>query len=72
MSAITVKVLLRKPSPATILVYDMTGKRIYHQVLPASSEIQTADIDIPISGLYVVKIITNDTEYEQKVVINKK
>jgi hypothetical protein len=67
-STVTVKIQSDQPSPAIILVHDLLGRRIERRDLPESEEVHYADITLPKTGVYIVKVITNKKEYTQEVV----
>ncbi len=68
LSQITVKLELEQPSPSNLLMFDVSGKLIYKVDLPASNHVQTTDIKLPETGVYVIKAITNEGEYSKKVI----
>ncbi|MDP4238178.1 MAG: T9SS type A sorting domain-containing protein [Bacteroidota bacterium] len=67
LSTVTVKLKLTKPSVSNVFMYDLMGRLIYKQELAASETMQTLDIKLPNSGVYVVKAITSDGELSTKV-----
>lgn len=67
---ITVRVETARPSAATIYVFDMAGRRMERKTLAKGCEARFADINIRMSGVYIVKIVTNDNEYSKKIIVN--
>ena len=68
MNTITVQLQTAKPSPAMILMYDISGRLVFKQSYPETSEIRYQDIKMPVEGIYIVKVVTNEKEYTRKVV----
>jgi len=68
MTVVTVKLQTSKPTPTVIEVNDMSGRLIFKQDLPESREVQYSDIKLPLSGIYVVKVLNNETRHVQKVI----
>lgn len=68
MDVITVQLQTAKPSPATIVMYDIAGKMVFKQTYPASNEVRYQDITMPLSGVYIIRVITNEKEYTRKVI----
>ena len=68
MTVVTVKLQTSKPTPTLIEVNDMSGRLVYKQDLPESHEVQYTDIKLPLSGIYVVKVMNDETRYVNKVI----
>ncbi len=68
LTTVTVNVQFVKPSPSTIYLFDLSGSCLSRTELAASKEAQITDIRLPGSGVYVVKIRSNDKEITRKVV----
>jgi len=69
-SNITVRVETAQSSPAIIMVYDMSGRRMNRITLPEGCEARYANLHIETQGIYIVKVTTNDKEYSRKVIVN--
>jgi hypothetical protein len=68
MSSITVKLQTAKPTTSVIMVVDMSGRIIFRQNLPESINVQFTNIKLPISGIYLIKVINNEITYTQKMI----
>lgn len=71
LSTVTVRVQMDEPSEATITLYDLLGKRILRRVLSDLSNVQLADICLPKTGLYIIKVTTKNLNYSQEVISRK-
>lgn len=67
-STVTVRVQTKKPAPATILLYDLVGRRIDKIYINQNSEIQYADVKLPCAGVFIIKVITNQIQYSRQVI----
>jgi len=68
LSTVTVKLLLTKPSISTVYMYDLMGRLIYKRDMPSSDQEQYLDIRLPNTGVYIIKVITNEGELSKKVI----
>ena len=68
LSTVTVRVQMEKPSEAIITLYDLLGKHIQRRVLSEPLNVQFADISLPETGLYIIKVTTKNLNYSQKVI----
>jgi hypothetical protein len=68
LSSITVRTQTAKPSPVTITIYDLVGRRIDKRALPASTEVCYSEFKLPAAGIYIVRVTTKDKYYSQEVV----
>lgn len=68
MSNVTARLQLDQPSPSILLLFDVSGNLIYKKNLPASSGIQLEDIKLPFTGVYIIKVLTNENEYSRKII----
>jgi len=67
MSSVTVKLQTSKPTTSVIQVFDMSGRNIFRQNLPESSNVQFTNIKFPRSGIYLISVVNNEIRYTQKV-----
>lgn len=68
LNSVTVKIQSTRPSPAIIMVYDMSGRQILRRNISESQATQYSEIKLPTSGVFIVKVITNQRYYSQKVI----
>lgn len=68
LSQVTLRIETSELSPVAIEVYDISGRIIYRNNLLESSDIRYIDIDLPSSGVFVIKVTTNKKKYFQKVI----
>ena len=59
------------PSPATLAVFDVSGKLIYTSEFTGLDRVRTLDFNVPIAGVYIVKALTYDSEFTQKIISRK-
>jgi len=71
LSHITVKLQTVKPTSTMIMVFDMAGRNVFRKELPESIDVQYTEIKLPTSGVFIVKVLNNETRYTQKVVSRK-
>lgn len=55
-----------KNGPATLMVFDTSGKLVYEGQMEGDV-IKTSRFRVPMSGVYVVKAITDDGEHTRKI-----
>jgi len=65
---ITVRIQTAELTPVNIQIYDLAGRRIKKRDLPASADITYSDFQLPVAGLYIVKIATKSRLYTRQVV----
>lgn len=58
---------LQKEVMVDLLVFDMAGHLIYQAPMPHHGGEYTQSFEIHIPGVYIVKALTNETEYTQKI-----
>ncbi|MDD4712329.1 MAG: T9SS type A sorting domain-containing protein [Bacteroidales bacterium] len=68
LSTVKVRVQMEKPSKAVILVYDLLGKCIEKRVLSDNSNVQISSIKLPETGVYIIKVTTDNMIYSQEIV----
>jgi len=71
MTRVTVKIQTAKPMPTIVMVYDISGRCVYRKDLPESKDVQYMDIKLPDSGIYIIRVLNNETRYSQKVISKK-
>jgi hypothetical protein len=71
LKSFTAKVTLDNPETGStqLLVFNTAGALVYQTVLSAGQTVQTADITLPVPGVYIVKAITPEGEYSAKALI---
>ena len=55
-----------KPSAATLMVFDVSGKLVVSRQMTGES-VKQADFKVPASGVYVVKAISENGEHTRKI-----
>ena len=68
LSTVTVKVEMEEPSKATIMVYDLLGKRLEMRVMSENSNVRYTDVRLPGVGIYIIKVTTRNMQYSQEVI----
>jgi len=71
MTKITVKLQTAKPTTTVLMIFDMAGRKVFRKELPESTDVQYTEIKLPTSGVFIVKVMNNETRYTQKVVSRK-
>jgi len=71
MTKITVKLQTAKPTTTVLMIFDMAGRSVFRKELPESTDVQYTEIKLPTSGVFIVKVMNNETRYTQKVVSRK-
>ena len=56
------------PEPASLVVFDASGKLIHSSEFAAIGNIRSIDFNVPMAGVYVVKAITDTQEFTQKII----
>ena len=56
------------PTPATLAIFDATGKLIHSSEFKGSDNTRKKSFVVPTTGVYIVKAITYDNEYTQKII----
>ena len=67
-SKLIVMIQTIKPTPAKILIYDISGRLISTQELLESAGTRYEEISLPNNGVYVVRVVTNEMRVTQKVI----
>lgn len=57
-----------RPTPATLAIFDATGRLIHTLEFKGSDNTRKETFDVPATGVYIVKAITYDNEYTQKII----
>ncbi len=68
---LTVRIQTAEVSPASVYVFDVSGRLIYRNNLLESNEIRFVDVELPGNGVYVVKVLTKDMRYTKKVISSR-
>jgi hypothetical protein len=68
---ITVRIQTAEPSPASVYMFDISGRLVYRTNLLESNEIRLVEIELPDKGVYVVKVLTKDMKYTKKVISDR-
>lgn len=67
-STVTVRIQTKKPAPATILLYDLVGRRIDKIDINQNSDIQYADVKMPSAGVYIIQVVSDRFKYSKQVI----
>lgn len=59
---------LEYPVPASLVIFDASGKLIYSSDFTGQGNTRTINFNIPMTGVYIVKALTNDAEFTQKII----
>lgn len=62
----TAHLSITKDIPADVLVFDASGKQLHNAQMEGGME-KTATFTVPRAGVYIVKAITREKEYTQKI-----
>lgn len=65
---ITVNVYLSDGAPYALLVFDTAGRSVYRKDFAGSSSEQFTDIALPSSGVFIVKVVSNNYQYNTKII----
>ncbi len=57
-------------SNKTLMVYDLFGKLILQQLIPAEQESLLVDLSNNSKGIYLIKIVSENSNYTEKVILN--
>jgi len=68
LSQAKITVSLDSPSPGQVLIYSMSGKLIKNIPLADNVKQQDIIVNLPSSGVYIIKAITDTAEYTKKTV----
>ena len=52
------------------LLYDLFGKVILQQLIPAQQESLLVDLSNNSKGIYLIKIVSENSNYTEKVILN--
>lgn len=57
-----------RPTPATLSIFDVAGRLVHTLEFRGSDNTRKETFDVPTIGVYIVKAITYDNEYTQKII----
>lgn len=67
----TVRLQMDEPEPASVLVFNVSGNMVAEKRVNASGGVGECDINVPVGGVYIVKLITERSrnEFSGKILV---